>query len=177
MKRCNEPKPVWASRQRTNPSAPSFLVIGYGNTLRNDDGVGPRVAEALEALQLPGVSTLSCPLLAPETAEPVARAARVIFVDAAVDGPQEVRFHKLAPAANSQVMAHAASPDTILALARDVYGRAPEAWLLTIPVVSLALGDRLSAAAQVNIEIAIQKLKNFARQELVCGRGVLAPLR
>jgi Ni,Fe-hydrogenase maturation factor len=25
-----------------------LLVIGYGNTLRGDDGVGPRVAEAVE---------------------------------------------------------------------------------------------------------------------------------
>ena len=60
------------SRLATPGSCP-VLVIGYGNTLRNDDGVGPRVAEALEALQLPGVRTLSCALLAPETAEPVSR--------------------------------------------------------------------------------------------------------
>ena len=29
---------------------PVLLVIGYGNTLRGDDGVGPRVADAVEAL-------------------------------------------------------------------------------------------------------------------------------
>ena len=43
-----------------------FLVIGYGNTLRGDDGVGPRVAVAVEDLQLPGVRTLVCQLLTPE---------------------------------------------------------------------------------------------------------------
>ena len=158
-------------------SAPSLLVIGYGNTLRNDDGVGPRVAEALETLRLPGVNTLSCPLLAPEVAEPVARAERVVFVDAAVDGPCEVRFRKLSPAGSSQVMAHAASPDTILALARDLFGHAPNAWLLTIPVVDLAIGDQLSSPAQVGVETAIQKLKDFAHKAIVCGRGVRAPLR
>jgi Ni,Fe-hydrogenase maturation factor len=30
-----------------------LLVIGYGNTLRRDDGVGPRVADAIAALALP----------------------------------------------------------------------------------------------------------------------------
>ena len=29
-----------------------LLVIGYGNTLRGDDGLGPRVAEAVERQEL-----------------------------------------------------------------------------------------------------------------------------
>ena len=61
-----------------------LLVIGYGNSLRRDDGVGPRVAEAIEELQLPGVRTLVCQLLTPEFADPIARARRVIFVDAEI---------------------------------------------------------------------------------------------
>ena len=52
----------------------NLLVIGYGNVLRHDDGVGPRVAEAIEELNLPGVRTLVCQQLSPEHAEPVARA-------------------------------------------------------------------------------------------------------
>ena len=66
----------------------SLLVIGYGNTLRGDDGVGPRVAEAVGELNLPGVHTLICPLLTPELANPISRAGKVIFVDAAVDAPK-----------------------------------------------------------------------------------------
>ncbi len=45
---------------------PVILVIGYGNSLRSDDGVGPFVAEAVEALRLPGVHTLICQQLSPE---------------------------------------------------------------------------------------------------------------
>jgi hypothetical protein len=54
----------------TVPIEAELLVIGYGNSLRRDDGVGPRVAEAVEALQLPGVRTLTCQLLTPEFADP-----------------------------------------------------------------------------------------------------------
>jgi len=141
-----------------------LLVIGYGNTLRGDDGVGPKVAEAVEALALPGVRTLACPLLTPELAEAVSQTGVVIFVDAAVDAPREVQRRKLAPAESSQVMAHAASPATLLALARDVFGHAPEAWWLTIPVAELGIGEELSPLAQQGFEQAVEEVKKCAGQ-------------
>jgi len=141
-----------------------LLVIGYGNTLRRDDGVGPRVADAVKALALPGVRALACPLLTPELADPISRARVAIFVDAAVDAPREVQLRKLTPAGSSQIMAHAASPATVLALARDVFGHAPEAWWLTIPVEDLGLGEELSPMAQRGFEFAVQEVRKRAAQ-------------
>lgn len=60
------------------------LVIGYGNELRGDDGVGPKVAEAVEAWKLAGVSVLALRQLTPELAADLAVVRRVIFVDAAL---------------------------------------------------------------------------------------------
>jgi hydrogenase maturation protease len=139
-----------------------LLVIGYGNTLRRDDGVGPRVADAVAALALPGVHALACPLLTPELADPVSQARVVIFVDAAVDAPREVQMRKLAAAGTSQIMAHAASPATLLALARDVFGHVPEAWWLTIPAEDLGIGEELSPLAQRGFEIAVQEVRKCA---------------
>jgi hydrogenase maturation protease len=141
-----------------------LLVIGYGNTLRADDGVGPKVAEAIETLGLPRVSTLSCALLAPELAEPVSRAARVVFVDAAVDAPREVQLRKLTPAGTSQLMAHSASPATLLAMARDVFGHAPEGWLLTIPVEEMGIGEELSAFAREGLKAATEAIRKLAAE-------------
>jgi len=146
--------------ERQEPPA-GFLVIGYGNTLRRDDGVGPKVAEAVAALDLAGVQTLACALLTPELAAAASRARVVIFVDAAVDGPREVQFRKLAPAGSSQIMAHAASPATLLALARDVFGHTPQAWWLTIPVEDLGIGDELSLLAQRGFETAVQEVRKW----------------
>jgi len=143
-------------------SPAGILVIGYGNTLRRDDGVGPKVAEAVTGLALPGVRALACPLLTPELAEAVSQARLVIFVDAAVDAPREVQWRKLAPAASSQIMAHAASPATLLALARDVFGHAPEAWWLTIPVEDLGIGEEFSPLAQRGFESAVQEVKTWS---------------
>lgn len=136
-----------------------ILIIGYGNTLRGDDGVGPRVAEAIEKLELPNVRTLICQQLSPEHADAIARAVTVIFVDAAVDAPKQVQLRPLEPGPSSQLIAHAADPRTMLALARDVFGHAPKAWWLTIPAVSLAFGEALTPEAQGGLHKAVEHIK------------------
>jgi hydrogenase maturation protease len=141
-----------------------ILVIGYGNTLRRDDGVGPKVAEVVADLALLGVRALACPMLTPELAEAVSQAHVVIFVDAAVDAPREVQMRKLEPAGSSQIMAHAASPATLLALARDVFGYAPEAWWLTIPVEDLGIGEEFSPLAQRGFDRAVVEVKKCAAE-------------
>jgi len=141
-----------------------LLVIGYGNVLRRDDGVGPKVAEAVEALHLPDVRTLVCQQLSPEHAEPVSQAHTVIFVDAAVDAPAGVRLRRLEPGESPQLMAHAADPRTMLALARDVFGHAPEGWWLTIPAVKLGFGEDLSPEARHGLERAVEEIKTLRRR-------------
>ncbi len=136
-----------------------LLVIGYGNTLRSDDGVGPKVAEAVAALRLPRVQAVACDLLTPELAEPVACAGSVIFVDAALDAPQEVQMRPLQPSESSQLMAHAASPQKLLALARDVFGRAPTAWWLTIPIENTRIGEEFSALAARGLDTALAEVR------------------
>jgi len=140
-----------------------ILVIGYGNTLRGDDGVGPRVAEAVGRLRLPGVRTLICALLTPELADQISRAEKVIFVDAAVDAPDEVLWRKLEPNDTSQLMAHAADPRTMLALSRDVFGRVPEAWWLTIPAVDLGFCEEFSPEVQSSFRRAVNMIQAFCQ--------------
>ena len=168
--------------QTTNQPA-GFLVIGYGNTLRGDDGVGPRVAEAVEKLNLPGMRTLTCQQLSPEYADPVSRAHTVVFVDAEIVQGSEfkvpsswtpnpepstlncelIRLRRLEPGESSQLMAHAADPRTLLALARDVFGHAPQAWWLTIPAVKLDFSEILTPEAQRGFAEAVKKIQELCR--------------
>jgi len=151
--------------RKPKESPKDLLVIGYGNTLRQDDGAGPKVAEAMAALALPGVRTLACHLLTPELAEEVSRARMVIFVDAAVDALREVQMRPLIAAESSQIMAHAASPAALLAVARDVFGHAPDARWLTIPIQELGIGEELSPLAQRGLEAAVGKIREWAEDE------------
>jgi hydrogenase maturation protease len=146
------------------------LVLGYGNTLRGDDGAGPKLVGEVEALGLVGVRTLACDLLTPELAEPVSRAATVVFVDAAVDTPRKVRLRPLRAARSSQVMAHACDPGTILALARDVFGAEPRALWLTIPARSLDLSDQLSPSARRGCSVALERLRKLLSENSNTGR-------
>ncbi|MCX6971625.1 MAG: hydrogenase maturation protease [Verrucomicrobia bacterium] len=155
----SEPEPVESRSGQKH----ALLVIGYGNTLRGDDGVGPRVAEAVEALHLPGVRTLVCQQLSPEHADPIALADTVIFVDAAVDAPNEVRFRQLEPGDTPQLMAHAADPRTMLALSRDVFGHVPRAWWLTIPAEKMEFSEDLTPAARHGFAEAVKKIQLLVR--------------
>ena len=141
---------------------PHLLIIGYGNTLRSDDGVGPRLVEAVGTLRLPRVRTLLCQQLSPEHSGLVSLAGAVIFVDAAVDAPHTVQLRELTPGPTTQLFAHAADPRTLLAFARDVFGHAPRAWWLTIPAVNLAFGEQLSPETEAGYQEALAHIKMLA---------------
>lgn len=140
-----------------------LLVIGYGNELRGDDGVGPKVATTVAEWNLDGVEGIACPLLTPELADAISRARMAVFVDAAVDSSSAVQWRQLEPSESSQIMAHAADPRTMLALARDVFGHAPQAWWLTIPATQLDFGRKLSPEAQRGFANAVEKLLTVCR--------------
>ena len=82
-------------------------------------------------------------------------------MDAAVDAPKAVQWRKLEPGETSQLMGHAADPRTMLALARDVFGHAPEAWWLTIPAVDLSFTENFSPEVQHGFAQAIKKIEAF----------------
>ena len=67
-----------------NSNFGTILVIGYGNSLRSDDGAGCRVADIVASWDLPYVRSLTVHQLTPELAEPIAQSDLTIFVDACV---------------------------------------------------------------------------------------------
>jgi hydrogenase maturation protease len=152
---------------RPPPSVPaSALVIGYGNVLRGDDGVGPQAARAVARWALPAVRVLELQQLAPELAEALAAARLTVFVDAGF-APlgQGVQVRRLEPAAGTLTLAHTSDPGGLLALTQSVYGRHPAAWAITVPAVHLELGEGLSPVAERGLLAA---LRHVAR--LLAGR-------
>ena len=130
--------------------SPVVLLIGYGNLLRSDDGVGPAIVSRLAAI-FAGDSRCACLMphqLTPEIAEQVAGVERVVFVDASVEeGAGEVRIRRLDPEHGAESpLGHSATPEAILALSKALYHRAPRAWSIAVGVANLAVGDRLSPA-------------------------------
>ncbi len=156
-------------------SETALLVIGYGNTVRQDDQAGPLVAEQIEARELPGVRTLACAQLSPEHAEAVSQARAVVFVDALADPALETSLRPVVPGESAQVTTHAAEPETLLALARDVFGNAPPAWLLTVPAEKLGFGMDLSPRTRRGIDAAVREVEQLARGNHPAARLLQGP--
>ena len=146
----------------SDSASSALLVIGYGNELRSDDGVGTKVAAALAEMNLPGVRAITCHQLTPELADAVSRAGTVVFVDAAVDASAEIQMRELKPAETGRLLTHAADPRSLLALARDVFGRCPAAWWLTVPVENVGFGHELSPLANKGLQWALAKIQALA---------------
>jgi hydrogenase maturation protease len=141
---------------------PDFLVIGYGNTLRRDDGAGIKAAEAVAALNLPDVRVITRQQLVPELAETISRARGVVFVDATADAATEVELRNLGPMDVTQVLAHSTDPRSLLALSKELFGSAPPAWSLAIPARDLDFGDSLSSEAESSITAAIEIIQQIS---------------
>ena len=124
--------------------AEGLLIIGFGNRLRGDDDLGPRVARELRMRGLPAVEAHQ---LTPELAETVSRVELAVFIDSDAHlKPGEIRITPVREKAKS-VLEHHASPGGLLRLAREAYGCAPAALLIAIGGESYELGEHLSGPA------------------------------
>jgi hydrogenase maturation protease len=132
-----------------------YLIIGYGNDLRGDDAAGRVAADTIAALHLPDVTVLSVHQLTPELAPILAQAHEAVFLDADVSGCQVVRVTHVLPRTDGQYAGHVATPRALLALARAVYGRSPDSWLISIPAIDFTLGAPLSPQAHDGVVQAV----------------------
>ena len=123
-----------------------LLVIGYGNPLRSDDGLGWMIAKKLAKRIGKSATVLSVHQLTPELAEAISEADLVIFIDACCEGAPgswqcETIRGALAP---SQTFAHHLTPATLLIYARAVLSAEPAAILVSVAGESFEYGRNLS---------------------------------
>jgi hydrogenase maturation protease len=147
------------------------LVIGYGNALRSDDGVGQRVAQLLETAQ--DVAVLVRHQLVPELADDLRGRAVVVFVDAATTlppGAVAARRLETSEAASAPGLTHHCGPGALLLLAERLYGATPRAFLVTVGASSFALGEQLSPAVAAALPEAAAVIRRLliAPEEVSC---------
>lgn len=148
---------------RTERESP-ILVIGYGNTLRGDDALGPRAAEAVARWNRPGVSVVSVQQLTPELAEPIATARLVLFLDARFVPGGSAMLQPIHADPSPSPLGHVSTPHRLLALAGVVYAAVPSAWLLTLPAVDFSLREGLSPQGEAALREALRLIDGFLTQ-------------
>jgi hydrogenase maturation protease len=132
------------------------LMIGYGNTLRSDDGLGPFLSELLGE----GWHVITGHQLMPEYAEPISQAECVVFMDAAHgDTPGEVVVRPVLPEAANEALSHNVTPAALLASTQDLYRKAPCAILVTVTGADFRLGTHFSPTIAALIPHLIETIR------------------
>ncbi len=149
------------------------LVVGYGSVLRGDDALGwHAVARLARDPRLDGARVSWTHQLTPELADEIAGCSLLVLVDAAagtVPGALQVRRLGSAGAGSAAgargaagaagrpgaALTHHVAPESLLGLARELYGSAPEAWVVSVGAAGLDIGDGLSPAVEAALPAVI----------------------
>ncbi len=142
----------------------SVLLLGYGNVDRQDDGVAWHVLQAVAqsyGFSLPeqpdeplvtisaGIDAAFALQLMPEEAELLSAYERVCFIDAhtgRVD--QLVNLERLSPEFVNSPFTHHMTPQTCLSLVQSLYGKLPQAVLVSVRGFEFGFSQELSTATR-----------------------------
>jgi hydrogenase maturation protease len=166
----------------------SLLLVGYGNSSRRDDGVAEHILRRLlaalgldpEALtaeddreQAPGLRAVLVQQLAPELAELAWRHDTVVFIDAHVPGAgwEPVEWQAIEPAVQGGMSGHHLKPGVILTLCETLYGRRPEAYMLSVLGHNFDFGETLTAETSALADQAVARLLELVSADGLASRA------
>jgi hydrogenase maturation protease len=140
-----------------------LLIIGYGNPDREDDGVAWHILRALtvklgvespesyedEFPESPQVDFAFYLQLTPEMAEDISAYEYVCFIDAHTGNiPDPVRLISLESEFQHSPFTHHLTPQSLLSMCETIYGKKPDAALLSV------LGHRFLFSRELSEETA-----------------------
>jgi hydrogenase maturation protease len=148
-----------------------WLIIGYGNSLRGDDGAGPYFVEQLRRRVPNSAAQFICNhQLLPEMIEDLIQPHidKVLFIDAK---RHQSKPYLMTPVtqniSETRSITHRHGPEWLLAMAENLYGESRLGWLLTLSGTDFEHGTQLSTSAQQAIDIALPEI-----EMLISGRFV-----
>ena len=147
------------------------LVLGLGNILMGDEGIGVHVVRALEQHALPaGVECLDGGTGGFVLLEPLQSANRILLIDAANDGNPPGTVTRTTPRFSSDYPPTLTAHDIGVKDLLDVFyiqGGGPEVVLYAISIdpqqpISMELSETAAQAAQVAIAEILAELKSIS---------------
>lgn len=142
------------------------LIVAVGNPSRGDDALGPKLLEALRALDVERggrVELLEEFQLQVEHVLDLVGREGVLFVDASnAPVPGGAALTRIAPRHGQPPASHALPPDALLGVFEQVQGvPAPPAWLLAVQGTCFELGAALSAPARQHLDAALRLARDW----------------
>ena len=141
----------------------NILFFGYGNTTRCDDGLGwlfvERLGEWVRENGITNIQTHYAFQLNIDAADEISKYDSVVFVDAT---KEEIDSFKLSPVSvskYSEYSSHTVSPEYVVTLCEELYGKHPEVFLLQIKGYEWDFVEQLSIQAERNLLKALDLIK------------------
>jgi hydrogenase maturation protease len=148
-------------------NAESLWIVGYGNSHRRDDGIGPYAAIRLRGL-LSGMASVHvrpCHQLDPVLVEDLKDVGGVLFIDATV-APLAWGWKRLPlqPSIDEwPYLVHDFQAPLLLGLIKAFYGRCPEAWMVSVQGEDFGIGEGLSDGARRRADAAVLAIAGFVQ--------------
>jgi hydrogenase maturation protease len=144
------------------------IVLGWGNSQRQDDGLARIALERLELAGLPpDVEFVHADQLLPEHAAIASQADVLMFVDASKTGrPGEIRVEKVFADGKFPGPSHHLSPAALLTLLQTVYGSAPEAYCATLRGDAFEFGEGLSPSIELLLPLFVDEIARIVRERM-----------
>lgn len=141
-----------------------ILVIGYGNTLRRDDGLGIEVVRRLQdRITYPNCTFLSAFQLQPEMILQFKETDWLFIVDASTCiRPGAIKCTQLPHIDQTELDSygtHFLTPQRTLLLCEQLYGYAPKTKLFTIGGEDFDYGEGFSALIKLRLDRLVEKIE------------------
>jgi hydrogenase maturation protease len=127
--------------------------------------LGPAVAAGIGRLGWPGVTVSDNYQLNIEDAIDVSEHDVVWFVDASKTGNAPYAVHEVSSIAEIDFTSHLVRPEAVLAIARQCYGKSPQAFLLAVRGYDFEFVEELTPAATDNLRDALAMLADRIRPQ------------
>ncbi len=141
----------------------TICILGIGNPLRSDDGVGAYVCQKIEEINLPEVDVATTHQLDIGMLEDLTKFSAVVFVDASTKD-STVSFYELVKEKNPpQSFSHHVNAALLVGLADKLYTTNTRFYICGIGAVNFEIGNSLSGTALSNAEKAVSLLREWVQ--------------
>jgi hydrogenase maturation protease len=139
----------------------SICIVGVGNDIRSDDGIGSYVCNAFEKMSIPGFTILHVQQLDVEIIEELLPYRHILIVDASMDG-NDVDLYELAHGVVAPLSSsHHINVAMLTALAQRLYSKKLSLFICAVRGYDFEMGNMLSEKAKANCNQAISQIHEW----------------
>ncbi len=142
-------------------SSNKIAVIGVGNSLRSDDGIGAYICSKIDDFNFPFVTTIIIQQLHVELIEELMNYDSVIIADASITG-NDVDFISLAfDETQSTSSSHHMNANMLNSLLQKIHGKKVTINLCSVRGENFEIGETISSFAINNANKAVKVICDF----------------